>query len=452
MKTRNLFAIIILLITSQAFAAEKKSFRPTSASEKESHMTWWREARFGMFVHWGLYSGLAGTWKGQEVGGGGGTQQRVRVDTWEYAQEAIPRFHPTEDFAKQWAQLAKEAGCRYIVFTTKHHDGFSLHDSKTTTYDAKDVLGRDLCQEIVEATKAEGLKVGLYHSLIDWHHPQYDYVAAQPLRHPLQDRPFANGPRNHSLYVDYLHRQVEELMTHYGTIDIVWWDSSRENAEGPFWRSDELLAMVRKHQPKILSNNKLYRPQRLQGQLNTKQGDFISQEGRAPANGLPGVDWEFCTSTNYSWGYNEHNQAWRSDEELIHNLIDIVSKGGNFLLNISPKGDGSIPEGDLKAMTAIGRWMKVNSESIYGTTASPLEQPTWGRYTQKANKLYAHVFQWPEDGKLTIPAQSMKATQAYLLADKQHKPLKIDQTSDGMIVHLPATATDPIATVVVTEH
>ena len=191
-------------------------------------------------------------------------------------------FRPTEDFARQWAKLARAAGCRYVVFTSKHHDGFNLHDSSFTTYDAKDWTGRDLCKEITEACKEQGLKVGFYHSVIDWHHPQYDYVAAGGLPHPLKGKPSPNGPRNHKLYVDYLHHQVNELMSNYGNIDIIWWDYSKKGAEGPFWRADELMAKVRKHQPSIISNNRLYhitspkessKLDRLKA-WDPKQGDF----------------------------------------------------------------------------------------------------------------------------------------------------------------------------------
>ena len=452
---------IIMILAGLAPAAQEESTDSKTTPEREARMAWWREARFGMFVHWGLYSGLAGTWKGEKVGDRGGMewiQQRKKVDTWEYAHEAFPHFRPSTDFAEQWARLARAAGCRYVVFTSKHHDGFSLHDSAANTYDAKDLTGRDLCKEIVDACKKEGLKVGLYHSVIDWHHPQYDYLAAHRLPHPLKGKPYPNGPRNHTLYVDYLHRQVEELMTNYGTIDIIWWDYSKEGAEGSFWRGDELMAMVRRYQPKILSNNRLYRTLSLQGPAldrlkawNPKRGDFTTPEQHVPATGLPGVDWEVCMTMNSTWGYSEHDQAWKSDELLIQNLIDIVSKGGNYLLNIGPKGDGSIPEASLKSMAAIGRWMAVNGESIYGTTASPFEKPSWGRYTKKAGRLYAHVFQWPDDGKLNIPAKSMQARQAYLLADAQRKPLTIEQTPDGLVIHLPANAPDPIASVVAIE-
>lgn len=451
--------LTILMATSLAPVAAQGEPALNAAREREQRMAWWREARFGMFVHWGLYSGLAGTWKDKRVANKGGMewiQKMVKADTKEYAQEAVPLFRPAKDFANQWAEVASQAGCKYVVFTTKHHDGFSLHDSEATTFDAMDLVGRDLCREITDAIRKQGLKVGYYHSLIDWHHPQYGYEG-KSLPYPLKG-PSPNGPRDHNIYVEYLHRQVEELMTRYGTVDIVWWDFSKEDAEGAFWKADELMTMVRKNQPAIVSNNRLYRVtspkdsaklERLKA-WDPKHGDFTTPEQHVPATGIPGVDWEVCMTMNTTWGYSEHDHAWKSPETLIHNLIDIVSKGGNYLLNVGPTSDGRIPDASVKSMTAIGQWMRVNGESIYGTDASPFEIPAWGRYTRKPGKLYAHVFQWPEDGKLTIPAKGIRASRAYLLADP-NRELRIEQRPDGLILELPGKAPDAIASVVAIE-
>lgn len=439
--------------------AEKEIATQETPEQRDERMKWWREARFGMFVHWGLYSGLAGTWEGEMVGKRGGMewlQNRVGASTEEYAKHAKPLFKPSKDFAKHWAKLAKQAGCKYLVFTTKHHDGFSLHDASNTTFDAKDFVDRDLCKEIVEACKAEGLKVGFYHSVIDWHHPHYDFVAAKALPYPARKKAKREG-RDHKQYVDYLHEQVEELMTNYGTVDIVWWDYSKGEAQGTFWRSEEMLNLVRKHQPNILSNNRLYKMKATMKEANKrlatfdpKLGDFTTPEQHVPSTGIKGVDWEVCMTMNTTWGYSDHDVAWKSNKTLIHKLIDISSKGGNFLLNIGPKGDGSIPEPSVKSMAAIGAWMDVNSESIYGTKASPFEKPKWGRYTTKDGKLYAHVFNWPTDGKLKIASGERKFSRAYLLADKD-KQLVIKQEADGLIVDLPEQAPDAIASVIVLE-
>ncbi len=455
------------LVATIALAMFGSLFVPTAVAEtqdeRDARMRWWREARFGMFVHWGLYSGLAGTWNDKPVGTRGGMewlQQRVRADTWEYAHQAVPKFQPAEGFAKEWARLAKEAGCRYVVFTTKHHDGFGLFDSQYTTYDAHDLVGRDLCKEITDAIRAEGMKVGYYHSVIDWHHPQYDYDKANQLPHPLRGRPSPNGPRNHDIYVDYLHHQARELFSNYGTLDVIWWDYSKEGNEGPFWRSDELMAMARQLQPGIISNNRLYHIPDIERDDSSdrlrkwkpEHGDFTTPEQTIPSTGIPGVDWEVCMTMNTTWGYSEHDDAWKSNETLIRNLVDIVSKGGNYLLNIGPKGDGSIPQQSIDSMRAIGNWMAVNGEAIYATSASPFEQPAWGRYTKKPGKLYAHVFTWPADGQLSIPLKGQRVAKAYLLADAGRATLKTQTTSDGVTIQLPSRAPDAIASVIAIEY
>ena len=457
------FTLVILVLVVFACPLLAVDVGSETKEQRDARMQWWREARFGMFVHWGLYSGLAGTWAGKPVGTRGGMewiQQRVRADTWEYAHEAVPRFRPKPGFAKEWAKLAGRAGCRYVVFTSKHHDGFCLFKSQYTTYDAHDLVGRDLCQEIVDAIRAEGLKVGFYHSVIDWHHPQYDYVKADQLPHPLKGKPSPNGPRHHDIYVDYLHGQARELFTNYGPLDIIWWDYSKKGNEGPFWRANELMAMARRLQPAIISNNRLYHIPNIErddsvGRLKTwkpEQGDFTTPEQTIPSTGIGGVDWEVCMTMNTTWGYSDHDDAWKSPETLIRNLIDIVSKGGNYLLNIGPKGDGSIPAESIESMRAIGRWMAVNSEAIYRTSASPYEKPAWGRYTAKPGRLYAHVFDWPEDEVLRVPVKGLQVTRVYFLADPSQSALETQTGPDGLTIRLRRRAPDPVASVIVIRH
>lgn len=421
-------------------------------------MRWWREARFGMFVHWGLYSGLAGTWEGKPVGTRGGMewiQQRVKADTDTYAKAAIPKFKPKPDFAREWAALAKQAGCKYLVFTTKHHEGFALHDSKVSDYDAGSVLGRDLVKEIFEACRAQGLRVGFYHSVIDWHHDQYEYARSQQLPHPLKGKPYPNGVRDHAKYVAYLHQQVEELVSHYGTVDILWWDYSAQDFQGQeAWRAFDLMAMVRAKQPRIIMNNRLFRcPEagwKSMGtdgyttQLDPRYGDFLTPEQHIPATGMPGVDWETCMTLNTTWGYSEHDHAWKSDETLIRNLIDIASKGGNYLLNIGPKGDGSVPEESVRSFRAIGAWMNKYGEAIYATTASPFEKLDWGRCTQKPGTLFLHVFDWPKEGTLRVPITNT-VRGAVLVGGQQ---LHFRCSPLGAEIQLPSEMPDKIAAVV----
>ncbi|MBL7115973.1 MAG: alpha-L-fucosidase [Kiritimatiellae bacterium] len=413
-----------------------------SARKRDARMKWWREARFGMFVHWGLYSGLGGVWKGKNQRlGAEWIQRNAGVDTWEYAHETIPLFKPTENFADAWAELAATAGCKYMVFTAKHHDGFGLYGSSVTDYDAVDTVGRDLCKEIIDAARRQELKVGLYYSVIDWHHPQYDYERAGALPHPLKGRPSPNGKRNHDIYIEYLHNQVNEIISNYGTIDIVWWDFSKKGNEGPFWKADELMKMVRKKQPDIISNNRLYdtaapHESHKLTEFDYSKGDIVTPEQHIPATGMPGLDWETCMTMNRSWGYCSFDNHYKKAEHLVRNLVDIVSKGGNYLLNIAPKGDGSIPEQSITAMKGIGKWMDLHSDAIYGTTASPFNPPGWGRFTKKKDKLFVHVLRWPENGILDMPLPKDKVKKAYVMANKAD--VKAEPKGTGLRLTLPA--------------
>jgi len=431
---------------------------PETPAARDARMNWWREARLGMFVHWGLYSGLAGNWDGKKVADKGGLewiQKIVGADTDSYAAQAVPKFQPTPGFAKEWARLAKQAGCQYVVFTTKHHEGFSLHDSKLTDFDAGNVVNRDLVREITDALHAEGLKVGFYHSLIDWHHPQYDFSRSKQLPYPKGGTKLGATSRDHSLYIDFLHGQVDELMSNYGKVDVLWWDYSAMDFQGDAaWRSTELMRKVRAKHPGIIMNNRLFRlpeagfsgmrTHNVVNQLDTQYGDFVTPEQHIPTNGLPGVDWESCMTLNTTWGYNEHDHAWKSSKEIIRNLIDIASKGGNYLLNIGPKGDGTIPQETVDIFTALGKWMDVNSESIVGTTASPVAKYSFdGRITTKGKVHYLSVFKRPEKGLITVPFIAKKAT---ILVGGHSLALTAGPSETS--IELPAELPDPVATVI----
>jgi alpha-L-fucosidase len=456
----NLPALRFLAAAAALAAMSAPALAQETAAQRDARLQWWREARFGMFVHWGLYSGLAGTWDGKPVATKGGMewiQQRVKADTATYAKRAIPLFKPTPGFAREWARLAKDAGCRYLVFTTKHHDGFALHDSKVSDYDAGSVLHRDLVREIVDAARAEGLRVGFYHSVIDWHHDQYAYARSKVLPHPLKGQPYPNGERDHAKYVAYLHAQVAELASNYGKVDVLWWDYSGLDFQGDeAWRASDLMKLVRAKLPAVIMNNRLFRiPEAgwkgmgtagYAPQLDPRYGDFITPEQHIPATGMPGVDWETCMTLNTTWGYSAHDHAWKTDETLIRNLIDIASKGGNYLLNIGPKGDGTVPAETLKSFRAIGAWLKTNGASIYGTTASPFAQLDWGRATRQGRTLYLHIFNWPADGRLVVPLQN-KVTRATLLAQPATK-VAVSASPTGVRLQLPSAAPDAIATVI----
>jgi len=430
-------------------------------TERDARMAWWREARFGMFVTYGLYSSLAGTWNGKPVPGDHNfehAQRLVDADTYTYSAATIPGFRPKQDFATAWAKLARKAGCQYVVFTTKFHDGFALHDSKLTQFDAGDILNRDLVKEITESLRKEGLRVGFYHSVIDWHHPQYDYTKATTPSYPKEGMRMTPGPRDHKRYVEFLHGQVDELMSNYGKVDIVWWDYSSFGFDGDAaWQAGDLMRMCREKQPQIIMNNRLFRrPEAgfnmnggadISRPLDVKFGDFATPEQHVPNAFDAKMDWETCMTINNTWGYSEHDKNWKTPETIIRTLIDITSKGGNFLLNIGPTGDGSIPQPSIDIMTAVGKWMNTNAEAIRGTTRSPVGLPEFdGRITVKGKSHYVHLFSRPSNGRIAVEFHGSKAT----LLDGGDS-LQISRDGKQTIIHLPPTLPDAIATVIVLE-
>ncbi len=442
------------LVTSLSFLVV--GFASAAEINRDARMAWWREARFGMFVHWGIYSGLAGNWNGKAVDEPEGifVPRKVKADSDTYAKAAIPTFQPKPGFAAHWAKLAKTAGCGYVVLTTKHHDGFALHDSKFGDFHAGAALQRDLLREFVEACRAEGLRVGFYHSLIDWHHDQYAYNRSKLLPHPLKGMPYPNGIRDHAKYVDFLHAQVDELISNYGRVDVMWFDYSAPDLQGQDgWRALDLIQKVREKQPSIIINNRLFRTEesgwdittgKSGSTLDTRFGDFLTPEQYIPRDDMPAADWETCMTMNNTWGFNEHDQNWKSPETIIRTLIDIASKGGNYLLNIGPTGDGSIPQASIDIMTATGKWMTTNAEAIRGTSKSPLGIPNFdGRITAKGKTHYLHLFSRPADGTITVNLPGSKGT----LLDGG-KTLKVTRDGERVIIHLPPHLPDPIASVI----
>ncbi len=415
---------------------------------KDERMEWWRDARFGMFIHWGLYAVPAGTYKGERVKGiGEWIMNNGKIPVAEYEKFA-GQFNPIGFNANEWVRLAKNAGMKYIVITSKHHDGFCLWDSKVTTYDIMDAtpFKRDILKELAAACKKQGVKLCFYHSIMDWHHPD-----AQAPFYPNYNDTSKSNP-NFARYVEsYMKPQLAELVTNYGPLGVLWFDGE--------WIKDwtepqgkALYEYCRSLQPTILINNRVGKGRKgMEGLSKSADdaGDFGTPEQQVPATGLPGVDWETCMTMNDTWGFKSYDDNWKSTEHLIQTLVDVASKGGNFLLNVGPTPEGLIPEASVERLKGMGQWMAVNSESIYDTTASPFGRPAWGRCTAKANKRYLHVFQWPTDGKLEVPLAGAVVDKAYLLADKKQPKLPVAEGADKVTISLPEKAPDAIDSVIV---
>ncbi|GAA4924273.1 alpha-L-fucosidase [Stackebrandtia albiflava] len=381
----------------------------------EERARWLTEARFGLFVHWGLYSAAARhEW----------VQTREKATVEEY-RRYFDHFSPDRFDPERWASDAWAAGMRYVVVTTKHHDGFCLWDSKLTDYSAPHTpAGRDLLAPMVAAFRARGFRIGFYHSLLDWHHPDFTIDD----HHPLRDTPGPGEGRDMSRYVRYLHGQVTELLTGYGRVDSMWFDFSYpgygDRGKGrEDWRSEELMALVRRLQPGILVNDRL--------DLGTgpgpDTGDFTTPEQVQPVDGAgfdSAVPWEACQTLNGSWGYDRDNTEWKSPRLLIGMLIDTVAKGGNLLLNVGPTGRGAFDPHASAILSDIGEWMDAHHTAIHGAGPAEFTPPPDCRFTRRADRLYLHVLAWPLK-HLHLPGLAGRVRYARLLHD--HSEVRIER-------------------------
>jgi len=347
-------------LTASVLAQDKLAKPEPGDETRAQRMKWWHEARFGMFIHWGLYSLIGqGEWAIEHEG--------IPLSQYEILAK---HFKPKPNAARDWARLAKKAGQKYMVMTTKHHEGFVMWDSKLTDYNAvKQGPGRDLVREYVEAVRAEGLRVGFYYSLMDWHHPDGARCATDE--------------EARKRFVEYTHGLVRELLTNYGKIDVLWYDVSAPlKPEG--WESERMNKMVFELQPEIIVNNR-----------NGLEGDFSTPEQHLEA-AKNGRAWESCMTLNDNWGYSKADHNWKTPRTIAENLAICAKGGGNYLLNIGPKEDGSIPEESIRILEAVGDWLAVNGKSIY-TTERLDSTGGWGYagYTGIGNTLYIHVNKWP---------------------------------------------------------
>ena len=455
---KSILTIVMICISILSMRAQQSS--------NDARMAWWREARFGMFIHWGVYAVPAGTYKGQKINRiGEWIMNRGKIPVAEY-QAFAKEFNPVKYDPDAWVRMAKDAGMKYIVITSKHHDGFALFDSKASKWDIVDATpyGKDLLKPLADACRKHGLKLGFYYSHAqDWNNPGGSAarkVASEGWANPdsaaIDAYTAANSghwdpvqtTKTMSQYIDDVAvPQVKELLKNYGDIAVFWWDTPTGMTDE---YADKLNALL-KMQPHIITNDRLKRP--------NFPGDYKTPEQRIPnLSELDGKDWETCMTMNETWGYKSYAHNWKSTETLIRNLVDIASKGGNFLLNVGPKADGTFPQESIDILKGMGDWMKKNSEAIYDTKASPFGLFSWGRCTKKeldvsSNKknttLYFSVFEWPKDGRLLIPGLKNEVVVAKLLANGS--PLKTNGDDEGLIINLPAQALDSIATVVKVE-
>ncbi len=426
---KKLLIFCLAFVTSSLLMAQTPNGSAES-KQNDPKMQWWKDAKFGMFIHWGIYSVPSGKW-GDNTNYGEWIMHSAKIPRAEYGALA-KKFNPTQFNADEWVKLAKDAGQKYIVITSKHHDGFAMFGSKADPYNIVDAtpFKRDILKELAEACRKNDMKLGFYYSQAqDWYHP--------------------GGAVSGNVEWDETHKgdmgkyieeiaipQVKEILANYGDVAVLWWDTPTNMTKEMTIK----LAELTKPYPNLITNN------RLGADMG---GDLETPEQFVPATGFPGRNWEVCMTMNGHWGYNAYDDRWKSTEDLLRKLIDIVSKGGNFLLNVGPNQYGIIPEVCQQNLREMGSWLSVNGEAIYGTQASPFPFLSWGRATRKGQKLYLHIFDWPKDGNLVVPF-SNKITKAYLLADTKTS-LKITGGKDNATIQLPAYAPDKIASVLAVE-
>ena len=426
---------------------------PGQSPAQDSRMKWFREAKFGLFIHWGLYAIPAGEWKGQRIAGiGEWIMNRAKIPVKEYEQLAA-QFNPVKFDAEEIVKLAEDAGMKYIVITSKHHDGFAMYHSNVSKYNIVDAtpFKRDILKELADACAKRGMRLGFYYSQAqDWHEPNgagntWDFGI--------------DSLKNFDQYLrDKAEPQVKEILTGYGPVCLIWFDTPRMMTRE---RAQRFVDILRELQPACLVDGRL-----------GMAGDYRSMGDNRIPNEVIREDWEVPATLNDTWGYKSYDENWKTPEDLTFKLVDIVSKGGNYLLNIGPTAEGTVPQPSQDNLRAVGRWLKVNGESIYGAGPTPFgpefgsphpdttkrdsrgnklfDAKTEWRCTTKPGKLFLHLFKWPA-GSFELNGIKGRAAKAYFLADPSRKPLSFKQEGDKVSVALPPDAPDKMDTVVVFE-
>jgi alpha-L-fucosidase len=453
---------------------------PTTVAEtpeqRSERMSWFRDGRFGMFVHWGPYAVLGGEYMGRRVGGNPEWIQHTgRIPYQEYEQMAAS-FNPVNFDAAAIVRTAKDAGMKYVVITAKHHDGFCMWDTKLTDYNIVHwtPFKRDVMAELSNECRKQGIRFGIYYSVRDWHHPdwtlryvdlgqprQYNsrwgfppspwtrgkhYACGcpacggniSPLSKEFEPRPTEAEGADMNRYLDYMKGQLEELVSMYKP-DLMWFDA-QDIVDSKLGRVDEMVATMRSLNPDVIISD------RISGE--GVFGDYGIHEGKIPGAGSP-REWESCITMNGTWGYSKYDKNFKSAETIVRMLVDTASKNGNLLLNVGPDGQGDLPEGSVQSLQDVAKWMAVNGESIYGCGSSGLPSPDWGTFTAKGDHLYVHVFQWPADGQLLMPKPDGNVKQAFLLADPAKAPLVTAVSGKDLTITVPEQAPNAIDSVIV---
>jgi alpha-L-fucosidase len=406
--------------------------KPQAQSQTPDRLQWFREAKFGLFIHWGVYSMI-----GREEW----ARQLLQIPLQDY-QYYADNFNPVEFSPDAWAALAKDAGVKYVIITSKHHDGFAIFDSAYTDYDVMHAkYGKDILGPLSVSMKKAGIPLGFYYSIMDWHHPDY-----LPRRDWEKDRTTKGA--DFGRYMDFATNQIKELVAKYDPA-VLWFDGEWEHSNEE-QRAFAIGKMLMEMKPTLLINDRLYKRE-------PGYGDFGTPENFVPATGVRNPDgsprlWEACTTMNWNgWGFNRYETEFHSAPQLIRQLIEIVSKGGNLLLNVGPRPDGRIQDDFAARLREIGSWLKTNGEAIYGTTASVFERlPFFGRCTVKGQTLYIHVMGWPADKTVRLPGLKTEVKKAYLLTGPG-RPLTFRRDGSDVVLTLPDRERDPAATVVTVE-
>ncbi len=422
---RKSLSVLGIIFMSIMLAGQSQASTADNSSAYAKRMQWWTHARFGMFIHWGIYSVPAKA----EWYMNNGHIPRVRYE--EYAKE----FDPVDFNADRWVKLARDAGMKYLVITSKHHDGFCMFNTKATRYNVVDATpwGKDPLRALSKACRKYGVRFCVYYSIMDWHSPDqgaYEPSSVDPTYNPTHFKP---GKK--AAYIKYMKTQLKELITQYHP-GVIWFDGGWMDG---WTRNDgrEIYEYLRKLDPEIIVNNR------------AGVGDYETPEQYIPPDGIPGHNWETCMTINDDWGYNASDLNFKSAGMLIRDLVDIVSKGGNFLLNVGPTAKGIIPEPEANRLEAMGRWLRTNGAAVYGTTASPFSTKLpWGRCTRKGDKLFLEVFRWPSDRKLVVNGLYSMPRRASVLGEKNAGELRVGRERDAVVVDLPADAPDTVCTVV----